>query len=101
MKNPLKSDTKTQTSEFDYLFKETANKESFTEAYFRSDDDKVKFYTGLSGLDILMTTFNFEIPHSTRRSPSLSLFQELIMVLMKLRLNVPLQDLAYRFDISL
>ena len=31
----------------------------------------------------------------------MSLFQELIMVLMKLRLNVPLQDLAYRFDISL
>ena len=51
--------------------------------------------------DILMTTFNFVSPHSTRRSPSLSLCQEFIMVLMKLRLNVPLQDLAYIFDISL
>ena len=48
-----------------------------------------------------MTTFNFISPHSTRRCPSLSLFQEFIIVLMKLRLNVPLQDLAYRFDISL
>ena len=98
---PTKSDAKTQTSEFDYLFKETAKQEPFTEAYFRSDDDKVKFYTGLPGFDILMTTFNFVSPHSTRRSPSLSLFQEFIMFLMKLRLNVPLQDLAYRFDISL
>ena len=95
---PTKSDAKTQTSEFDYLFKETAKQEPFTEAYFRSDDDKVKFYTGLPGFDILMTTFNFVSPHSTRRSPSLSLFQEFIMVLMELRLNVPIQDLAYRFD---
>ena len=95
---PTKSDAKTQTSEFDYLFKETAKQETFTEAYFRSDDDKVKFYTGLPGFDILMTTCNFVSPHSTRRSPSLSLFQEFIMVLMKLMLNVPVQDLAYRFD---
>ena len=98
---PTMPDAKTQTSEFDYLSKETAKQELFTEAYFRSDDDKVKFYTGLSGFDILMTTFNFVSPHSTRRSPSLNLFQEFIMVLMKLRLNVPLQDFAYRFDISL
>ena len=96
-----KSDTKTQTSEFDYLFKETAKQESFTEVYFKCCDDKVKYYTGLPGLDMLMTTFNFVSPHSTRRSPSLSLFQDFIMVLKKLRLNVPLQDLAHRFDISL
>ena len=98
---PTKSDAKTQTFEFDYLFKENAKQEPFTEAYFRSDDDKVKFYTRVPCFDILMTTFNFVSPHSTRRSPSLSLFQEFIMVLMKLRLYVPLQDLAYRFDISL
>ena len=98
---PTKSDAKTQTCEFDYLFKETAKQELFTEVYFKCGDDKVKFYTGLPGIDILMTTFNFVSPHSTRRSPSLSLFQEFIMVLMKLRLNVPLQDLAHRFDISL
>ena len=51
---------KTQTSEFDYLFKGTAKQEPFTEAYFRSDDDKVKFYTGLPGFDIMMTTFNYQ-----------------------------------------
>ena len=95
---PTKSDAKTQISEFDYLFKETAKQEPFTEAYFRSDDDKVKFYTGLPCFDILMTTFNFVSPHSTRRSPSLSLFQELIMVLMKLKLSpskILLTDLTF------
>ena len=100
-KEPTKSDAKAQTSEFDYLFKETAKQEPFTEAYCRNDDDKVKFYNGLPGFDILMTTFNFVSPHCTRKSPFSSLFQEFIMVLMKLRLNVPLQDLAFRFDISL
>ena len=49
MKNPL-SHAKTQTSEFDYLFKETAKQEPFTEVYFKCDDDKVKFYTGLPRL---------------------------------------------------
>ena len=55
---PTKSDAKTQTSEFDCLSNETAKQEPFTEAYFRYDDDKVKFYTGLPDSDILMTTFN-------------------------------------------
>ena len=81
---PTKSDAKAQTSEYDYLFKETTRQEPFTEAYFRNDYDKVRFYAGLPGFGILMTTFNFVSPHSTRRSPSLSSFQEFIMVLMKL-----------------
>ena len=84
-----KSDAKTQTSEIDYLFKETAEQEPFTELHFKCDEDKVEFYTGLPGFDILMATFNFVSPHSTRRSPSLNLFQEFIMTLMKLSLNVP------------
>ena len=54
-KEPTKSDAKTQ---FDYRFKETTKQEPFTEAYFRNDDDKVKFYTGLPVSDILTTTFN-------------------------------------------
>ena len=47
---PTKSDAKTQTSEFDYLFKETAKQEPFTEVYFKCDDEKVKFYTGVPTL---------------------------------------------------
>ena len=90
----------TQTTEFEYLFKQ-AVLQPFTEEYFADHDDRVTFYTGLSGFDVLKATFSFISPFVTRRSKSLSLFQEFIMVVMKLRLNVPPQDLAYRFGISL
>ena len=64
-------------------------------------DDRVRFYTGLPGFDVLKATFGFVSPFVTRKSKSLSLFQEFVMVLIRLRLNVPLQDLAFRFGVSL
>ena len=39
-------------------------------------------------------------PHVTRKTLSLDRFQEFVIVLMKLRLNMPQQDLAYRFQVS-
>ena len=90
----------TQTEEFDYLFKETVT-QPFTESYFVNNEDRVRFYTGLPGFDMLKFVFGFVSPLITRRSKTLTLFQEFIMVLMKLRLNVPLQDLAFRFGVSL
>ena len=36
----------------------------------------------------------------TRKTLSLDRFQDFVIVLMKLRLNMPLQDLAYRFQVS-
>jgi len=48
-----------------------------------------------------MVVFKHVSPHVSRRSLNLDSFQEFVMVLMKLRLNVPFQDLAYRFMISL
>ena len=67
-------------------------KHKTTEEYFATHDDRVRFYSGLAGCDVLKATFSFISPFVTRRTKSLSLFQELIMVLIKLRLNVPLQD---------
>ena len=61
----------------------------------------MRFYTGLTGFDMLKVAFGFVSPFITRRSKTLTLFQEFVMVLMKLRLNVPLQDLAFRFGVSL
>ena len=90
----------TQTTEFEYIFKQ-AVLQPFTEEYFADHDDRVRFDTGLPGFDVLKATFSFISPFVTGRSKSLSLFQEFIMVVMKLRLNVPLQDLAYRFGVSL
>ena len=61
----------------------------------------MSFYTGLPTFEVLEATFNHVAPHVKRRTQSLSLFQEMVMVLMKLRLNVPHQDLAYRFGVSM
>ena len=90
----------TQTTEFEYIFKQ-AVLQPFTEEYFADHDDRVRFYTGLPGFDVLKATFSFISPFVTGRSKSLSLFQEFIMVVMKLSLNVPLQDLSYGFGVSL
>ena len=96
------SDVGVETDEFEYLFREGhPSQKPFTEEYFVDDDERVRFYTGLTSFDVLKATFDFIKPFITRRSLNLSVFQEFILVLMKLRLNVPYQDLAYRFNVSL
>ena len=65
-------------------------------------DERVKFYTGLPSYVILMAVFNFvsaHIPESCSLN-SLTNFQQFLMVLMKLRLNLFDKDLAYRFGVS-
>ena len=95
-------DACTQTAEFDYIFSNKNCKEKpFDEHYFANDDAEVRFYTGLPSFEILKKTFNFVAPHVKRQSLHLNKFQEFVLVLIKLRLNVPHQDLAYRFDVSL
>ena len=54
----------------------------------------MSFYTGLPTYKVLETTFINVSPFIRRRTQCLTLFQEMTMVLMKLRLNVPHQDLA-------
>ena len=72
----------------------------FCEEEFRSDDKRVKFYTGLPSLDTLKVIFLRIVPFVTRKPQHLTPFQEFVMTLMKLRLNMPLEDLAYRFNVS-
>ena len=50
---------------------------------------------------LLIKTFEFVSPYVSRTTKTLSLFQEFVIVLIKLRLNVPNLDLAYRFEVSL
>ena len=67
----------------------------------RDDVQKVRLYTGLPSFATLMTLFLFlepYIPESTRIS--LPKGSKLLLVLIKLRRNFPVQDLAYRFGIS-
>ena len=92
-------DAETQTEEFEYIFSRPSGYQAPDQDFFQSDD-KVRFYTGLPSFEILMVAFEHVSPHVTRKTHSLSRFQEFVMVLMKLRLNVPFQDLAYRFMVS-
>ena len=93
--------TATQTEEFDYLFHTSTAKPPFDETYFANDNEKVRFYTGLPAYDVLQTVLQYVSKFVVRKSPTLSQFQEFVLTLMKLKLNMPMQDLAYRFGISI
>ena len=68
---------------------------------FRDNNAKVKYYTGLPNFATLMALFNFLSPSVEIGNRSvLSAFQQMIVVLMKLRLNLGDQDIAYRFGVN-
>ena len=71
----------------------------FDVSHFRNDDNRVKYYTGLHTFSLLMVVFNFVQGHVIP-GKSLTKFQEFMIVMVKLRLNTGLQDLAYRAHIS-
>ena len=67
----------------------------------KDDDDRVKYYTGLPTFAILVAIFNLVEPYITVSHLSkLCKFQQLMVVLMRLRLNLSEMDLAYRFGVS-
>ena len=84
-----------QTEKFEYMFSGNGYQPP-TQDYFNTDR-KVRFHTGLPSTEILFTVFDHVSISITRRSQTHCKFQEFVMVLMKLRLNIPFQELAYRF----
>ncbi|XP_063056368.1 uncharacterized protein LOC134450456 [Engraulis encrasicolus] len=74
----------------------------FTPQSFENNDEKTRFYTGLPNFLVLMQIFRLCEPEITCCPLSvLSKFEQFILVLLRLRLNLPLKDLAFRFNISL
>ena len=73
-----------------------------TEESFKGNDGKVCFFTGLPSWDILQKLFKYVLPclSSTSRS-LLSPFQQLLLTLMRLRLNLSGADLGFRFNIHM
>ncbi|KAL7292438.1 hypothetical protein TKK_0014022 [Trichogramma kaykai] len=75
---------------------------TFVENSFRGNDEKTLYYTGLPNAELLFlihaTVHSYLKP--IRNKAALTTFQELILSLIKIRLNLPFTDLAYRFDIS-
>ena len=82
----------------DYMF-ENVKQATFDLEDMR-DDDKVRFYTGLPSYHVRNWIYEQVCIYITRKSLTLTKFQILMIVLLNLRLDVPFQDLAYRFGIS-
>ena len=71
-----------------------------SEDSFKSNPDKVRVFTGLANFAILMTVFNLVSPQLKHHANTvLSPFQQLLVTLMRLRLNVPVQFLSYIFHV--
>ena len=93
----------TQTDKFEYLFKETVI-HLLQKSNLLVIKEGCDFTLVCLVLMYLIPLFVLLDPFVSRKSKTLTLFQEFqefVMVLIKLRLNVPLQDLAFRFGVSL
>lgn len=81
--------------------RESLDKMSLTEASFRNDPEKVRFYTGLPNYFVFETVMLLLIPHMKGdKNVKLSKFQQLLLTLMRLKLDLRNQDLAYRFGVK-
>ncbi|XP_050703867.1 uncharacterized protein LOC126989267 [Eriocheir sinensis] len=78
------------------------NEMELNENSFKDDDERVRFYTGLHSYCDLMELFTFIKSYICSDGRNmLTSFQMMILTLMKLRHNFPMQDLAYRFCVSI
>ncbi|XP_066930915.1 uncharacterized protein [Clytia hemisphaerica] len=67
---------------------------------FFDSDFKINFYTGLPNAAALRALYNINAPYiESTLTTKLSKFQQMIMTLMRLRLGLLEQDLAYRFRV--
>ncbi len=96
----LKIDSSTQTENHIQCCKSCPLSNVFSESSFHKDE-VVKFYTGLPNLKVLRAVYSLVVPAiSTDFNSKLGQFQQFIIVLMKLRMNCQIQDLAYRFGVA-
>ena len=75
------------------------NAETFSVQIIESNDYLTNFYTGLPAWVIFLHLFMFLSP-CLPQPRALSLMDEFLLTLMRLRLNLMLEDLAYRFRVS-
>ena len=72
----------------------------FSVKMIAGSDSSTQFYTGLPSCSVFLHLYTFLTPHVTP-SNCLPLDEEFLLVLVKFRLNLMLQDVATRFSISL
>ena len=83
-------------------FDDLKGRVSMKQEELKKDDKKVRYYTGLPTFGLLKTVYDFiasDLPSDITCS-KLDPFEQFIMTLLKLRLGLGDQDLAYRFNIS-
>ena len=71
--------------------------------YYTDNDLKVKYYTGLPSFSLLMGVLMQiipSLPKSKTKERKLSHFQMLLLTLMRLRLDLPVEHVAHLFEIS-
>ena len=77
----------------------SSSQHSLSEESFRCDDLKVRFYTGLPNFSTLMAVIAHVSANVSSTLGSLSVFTQILLVLMKLCLHLGDQDLAYRLGV--
>ncbi|XP_042352856.1 uncharacterized protein LOC121950801 [Plectropomus leopardus] len=75
------------------------NKRKMDENFLEANTDKVRYYTGLPCFAILVALFNNVKPFLPVVK-NLSPFQMILLTLMRLRLDLPVQHLAHLFHVS-
>lgn len=70
------------------------------EHFLKNDNVKVKYYTGLPHLEVVMGVLACVGPYLTQSTKVLSPFQMLFLTLMRLRLNLPIQHIAHLFCVD-
>uniref|UniRef100_A0A8C6SS83 Transposase Helix-turn-helix domain-containing protein n=1 Tax=Neogobius melanostomus TaxID=47308 RepID=A0A8C6SS83_9GOBI len=80
--------------------KEELSKKKLDDEFLKDNDSKVKFYTGLPSFALLMGVLMQIRPSLPNTDRKISHFQMLLLTLMRLRLNLPLEHIAHLFDIS-
>lgn len=93
-------------AEIDRLLKENRRlrkelaKKNMVEDSFKEDNAKVRYYTGLPCFVILMGVLTQLLPCLPQTGQKLSPFQMLLLTLMRLKLNLPIQHVAYLFSVD-
>ncbi|XP_051505666.1 uncharacterized protein LOC127412967 [Myxocyprinus asiaticus] len=80
--------------------KEELSQKKMEEDFLKDDDVKVRYYTGLPCFAVLMGVLTQLLPCLPQTGRKLSPFQMLLSTLMCLRLNLPIQHIAYLFSVA-
>lgn len=74
---------------------------SFGHQFVRGDDARTSYYTGFPSFTTFLTVFKLAHKHVSRKNTKLTPEDEMLLTLVKLKHNAGMEDLGYRFGISM